>query len=105
APGRYVVEFDTPASGAYHLQMTQKTAGGTLLHQQTRGLIVVYPDELRLHPTNNELLKALAESTGGRFDPTPEELFAAPLQPQSSQPPGNSTGVARTVQRTTPLWP
>lgn len=105
APGRYVAEFDTPASGAYHLNLSQKTAGGTLLHQQTRGLIVGYPDELRLHPTNNELLKALAESTGGRFDPTPDELFTTPVAPQSSQSPGNSPVAAPTVQRTTPLWP
>jgi uncharacterized protein YegL len=54
APGRYAAEFETPESGAYHLNLTQKTSGGTLLHQQTRGLIVGYPDELRLHPTNNE---------------------------------------------------
>lgn len=102
APGRYVAEFETPASGAYHLNLTQKTAGGTLLHQQTRGLIVGYPDELRLHPTNNELLKSLAESTGGRFDPKPEELFAT-VSGTVSQ---NSAGsVERTVQRTTPLWP
>ena len=106
APGRYVAEFDTPASGAYHLNLTQKTAGGTLLHQQTRGLIVGYPDELRLHPTNNELLKTLAESTGGRFDPTPAEVFAsADPAPQSSQLPGNAPAVRQTVQRTTPLWP
>lgn len=104
APGRYVAEFDTPTPGAYHLQLTQKTVGGTTLHQQTRGLIVGYPDELRLYPTNNELLKTLAESTGGRFDPTPEELFA-PTEPQGSQSSGSLPSTVRTVQRMTPLWP
>ncbi|MBC8115330.1 MAG: VWA domain-containing protein, partial [Candidatus Saccharimonas sp.] len=84
APGRYVAEFDTPASGAYHMNLSQKTAGGTLLHQQTRGLIVGYPDELRLRPTNEELLKSLAAATGGRFDPRPEDLFAEPTSAPGS---------------------
>lgn len=106
APGRYVAEFETPMSGAYHLNLNQKTAGGTLLHQQTRGLIVGYPDELRLYPTNNDLLKSLAESTGGRFDPKPEELFevASPLQSNNSTP-GSASAAPTIVQRTTPLWP
>ncbi|MBS0202107.1 MAG: VWA domain-containing protein [Planctomycetes bacterium] len=105
APGRYVAEFDTPASGAYHLNLTQKTAGGTLLHQQTRGLIVGYPDELRLRPTNTELLQALATSTGGRFDPRPEDLFSTGNIGKSDSAGSPADSVARTVQRTTPLWP
>lgn len=103
APGRYVAEFDTPASGAYHLNLTQKTAGGTLLHQQTRGLIVGYPDELRLHPTNNDLLKSLADSTDGRFNPLPENLFGTASSTISTA--GEAALAARTVQRTAPLWP
>lgn len=105
APGRYVADFETPASGAYHLNLTQKSAGGTLLHQQTRGLIVGYPDELRLHPTNNELLRTLAESTGGRFDPSPEELFAAQSDHALASDSPETATALRTVQRSTPLWP
>lgn len=93
APGRYVAAFGTPLPGAYHLNLTQKTAGGTLLHQQTRGLIVGYPDELRLRPVNTELLQAVAAATGGRFNPAPEDLLAANVDP------------SRSVLRTTPLWP
>lgn len=106
APGRYVAEFDTPASGAYHFNLTQKTAGGTLLHQQTRGLIVGYPDELRLHPTNNDLLQSLSDATAGRFNPRPEDLFEMPnsITARSSGV-GETTLAPRTVQRTTPLWP
>jgi hypothetical protein len=107
APGRYVAEFETPASGAYHLNLTQKTAGGVLLHQQTRGLIVGYPDELRLYPINNDLLKSLSESTGGRFNPAPEELFATP-RPTTSQSTETNRSLesgVRTVPRSTPLWP
>ncbi|MEK6257523.1 MAG: VWA domain-containing protein [Planctomycetota bacterium] len=106
APGRYVAEFDTPASGAYHMNLSQKTAGGTLLHQQTRGLIVGYPDELRLRPTNEELLKSLAAATGGRFDPRPEDLFAEPTSAPGSPGLGTTEANAhRTVPRSTPLWP
>lgn len=105
APGRYVADFETPASGAYHLNLTQKSAGGTLLHQQTRGLIVGYPDELRLHPTNNELLRTLAESTGGRFDPSPEELFSGQSDRALDSNSSDTVTASRTVQRSTPLWP
>lgn len=105
APGRYAVEFDTPQSGAYHLNMTQKTSGGTLLHQQTRGLIVGYPDELRLNPTNNELLKTLATVTGGRFDPAPEDLFLSDSELADRNSLGQPSAAPRTAQRTTPLWP
>ncbi len=106
APGRYVAEFDTPASGAYHMNLSQKTAGGTLLHQQTRGLIVGYPDELRLRPTNEELLKSLAAATGGRFNPSPEELFTEPSSAPGSPGLGTTNANApRTVPRSTPLWP
>ncbi|WP_373649237.1 VWA domain-containing protein [Schlesneria sp. DSM 10557] len=103
SPGRYVAEFDTPLSGAYHLNMTQKTSGGTLLHQQTRGLIVGYPDELRLHPTNEDLLKTLASTSGGRFSPAPDEIF--PTDTGDRQSEGQPVVRPRTVQRTTPLWP
>ncbi len=105
APGRYVADFETPASGAYHLNLTQKSAGGTLLHQQTRGLIVGYPDELRLHPTNNDLLRTLAESTGGRFDPSPEELFSGQSDRALDSNSSDTVTASRTVQRSTPLWP
>src|SRR5262249_41073920 len=93
APGRYVAEFDTPLTGAYHLKLTQRT-GPTdkdpILYEQTRGLMVGYPDELRLRPTNVELLEALARVSGGKYDPQPEAIFAASEQ---------------NARRPTPLWP
>ncbi len=105
SPGRYVAEFETPLSGAYHLNMTQKTSGGTLLHQQTRGLIVGYPDELRLFPTNIELLKTLATATGGRFDPPPAEIFRTDSISNDQKSLGQLDSAPRTAQRTTSLWP
>jgi uncharacterized membrane protein len=89
APGRYVAEIDTPTPGAYHLEMSQKKQG-RLLSQQSRGLVVGYEDELRLRPTNDELLRSLARVTRGRHQPEPEAVFA---------------DLDRSVPRTTPLWP
>jgi Ca-activated chloride channel homolog len=89
APGRYAAEFETPYPGEYHLQITQKQ-DGRLRFQQTRGLSVGYPDELRLRPTNEELLQTLARVSGGTYRPAPEEAFLGPATPAG---------------RTTPLWP
>ncbi|HEY7326259.1 MAG TPA: FixH family protein [Gemmataceae bacterium] len=89
APGRYVAEFDTPQSGAYHLEMSQKQQGQTL-SQQSRGLVVGYDDEFRLRPTNEELLQAIARVSGGTYNPEPETVFA---------------DLDRTAPRATPLWP
>ncbi|HJT36300.1 MAG TPA: FixH family protein [Pirellulales bacterium] len=89
APGRYVARFDTPQAGAYHLELAQKQQGA-VVYRQSRGLMVGYPDELRLRPTNEALLKSVAQVTGGRYAPTAAEIFAE-----------ND----RTAQRSTPLWP
>jgi Ca-activated chloride channel family protein len=89
APGRYVAEFDTPQSGAYHLEMSQKQQGQTL-SQQSRGLVVGYDDEFRLRPTNEELLQAIARVSGGTYNPEPETVFA---------------DLDRRAPRATPLWP
>ena len=55
APGRYVAEFETPLSGSYHLEFAQEL-GGRMLNNQSRGLAVGYPDELRLRPADLGLL-------------------------------------------------
>lgn len=89
APGRYTAEFPTPRSGAYHLELSQQQ-GGKTISRLARGLTVGYPDELRLRPTNDELLRSLARVSGGRYNPTPSEIFAA---------------TERTAARPTPLWP
>jgi len=89
APGRYEADVNVPDAGAYHLQMTQKHQS-QLLYQQTRGLIVGYPDELRLRPPNEELLKAISTSSGGTVELKPEDVFK------------NESDKA---MRATPLWP
>ena len=116
APGRYVAEFETPHTGAYHLNLSQRAAnGGPVLHQQTRGLTVGYSDELRLRPTNTELLQQIASATGGRFDPKPNEAL---LDAEADQSPESSAATSdrrlggltpsarrRLAQQTRPLWP
>jgi hypothetical protein len=89
APGRYAATFAIERAGSYQLMITQKK-NGVLIAQQSRGLAVGYPDELRLRAPDRALLRMVADLTGGRFDTTPEAVFA----PSS-----------RAVARATPLWP
>ncbi|WP_254508221.1 FixH family protein [Anatilimnocola floriformis] len=89
APGRYTGTVDTPLTGAYHLEIAQKK-DGQAIYRQSRGMHVGYSDELRLKPTNEPLLKQLAEVSGGRFAPTAAELFKP---------------TERSALRPTPLWP
>jgi Ca-activated chloride channel homolog len=89
APGRYTASFDTPQSGAYHLEITQKKEG-QVVYRESRGLHVGYSEELRLRPTNEALLRSIASATGGKYEPTVSDLF------------GPTT---RTALRPTPLWP
>ena len=89
APGRYVGQFATREHGAYHVKLTQRL-DGQVVYQQTRGLTVGYDDELRLRPASEELLRSIAEVSGGRFNPQPAEVFS----------PWTTTAF-----RPTPLWP
>ena len=89
APGRYQASFPTPLTGAYHTEFSQKV-GGQVVYQQSRGLAVGYPEELRLRPTNNDLLKSVARVSGGIYDPSAESIFAPSDQ---------------VTRRATPLWP
>ncbi len=89
APGRYQANFPTPLTGAYHTEFSQKV-GGQVVYQQSRGLAVGYPDELRLRPTNTDLLKSVARVSGGVFDPPAASIFA----------PNDKLAL-----RATPLWP
>jgi Ca-activated chloride channel homolog len=89
APGRYQVEVPTPRAGAYHLEIGQ-TLDGRPVHQQSRGLAVGYPEELRLRATNEDLLRSIARVSGGVFGASPEDVFKAD---------------GRTARLATPLWP
>ncbi len=89
APGRYEAEFNTSKSGAYNLELNQNQKG-VATFSQTRGLVVGYPDELRLGPTNESLLQQISQVSGGRFDIPAQEVFDPGL---------------RTAQLALPLWP
>ena len=77
APGRYVGRIPVDERGAYHLELEQRVAGKEPF-RQTRGLVVGYPDELRMRPANVERLRMIATRSGGRFSPAIDDVFAAP---------------------------
>jgi Ca-activated chloride channel homolog len=90
APGRYEAEVEMATPGAWHLQLTQKLNGQTV-HQQSRGLVAGYSDELRLRTANEDLLQSIASSSGGVFEPNAASVFE-PLKSETA-----STAI--------PLWP
>lgn len=89
APGRYEAQLDTPLRGNYQLELAQERAGGQPV-RQSRGIVIGYPDELRLQPTNESVLRQIAEVSGGRFAAPPTELLLP-------------SGVS--ARKPTPLWP
>ncbi len=89
APGKYHYTIDIKKQGSYHLEITQKLQG-EVVNRQSRGLIVGYPDELKLKPTNKTLLETISKSTKGVYNPAPAEVFKNERE---------------TADRATPLWP
>ena len=88
-PGRYAATVPSELPGDYHLEFTVEVPGAPA-HTIRRGFTVDYPEPLRVRPTNTELLRQVADQSGGLFDPSPAEV----LRPAE-------TGVARTLR----LWP
>jgi hypothetical protein len=76
-PGHYAVQFAIPLPGPYRLETTLSLDGRSL-YVGRRGLVVGYADELRLKPTGRDLLRAVAETSGDRYDPRPDEIFTRP---------------------------
>ena len=91
APGRYAAEFATPTPGPYRLEATLSRSGRTI-YVGRRGLVVGYAAELRLKPTDQDLLRSIAAITRGRYDPRPDEVFTPPEDEEA-------------VRRTTPCLP
>ena len=91
APGRYEAEipFEESQQSIYHLQ-TELKLGNRVLGNQSRSIMTRYSDELRIRPTNEALLRQLAELTGGGYDISEEEI--AHLRTD------------RWVSRSLPLW-
>ncbi len=74
APGRYTGEFEVADPGAYQIDIAQ-TRGSDVNYRQSRGLVVGYPDELRLKPTNEKLLRSLADVSGGTYEIASDQVF------------------------------
>ncbi len=74
APGADLANLATAKPGAYHLELALKR-NDQVIYRQSRGMTVGYSDELRIRPTNEKLLRAVAEASGGQFAPNPAELF------------------------------
>ena len=83
------VQFAVADSGAYQIDIAQ-TRGSDVNYRQSRGLVVGYPDELRLQPTNEELLQSLADVSGETCDFSADQVFE----------PGEET-----ASNAVPLWP
>jgi len=75
APGRYRAEFAASRLGMYYLEASLRYEG-RVVYLARQGFSVDFPDELRVGPTNTALLRAIAETSGGRYDPSPAEVFA-----------------------------
>ena len=75
APGRYEALLDTSHTGIYTLECVVRRDAKKLYHT-THGLSVDYSPELRSAATNVELLKAVAEISGGKFAITSADVFA-----------------------------
>ena len=91
APGRYVADFETPQSGAYHMELALKQ-NDQVIYRQSRGMTVGYSDELRIRPTNEGMLRGLARASGGTYAPRPEQLMSL-------------ASADEMVTRPLPLWP
>jgi Ca-activated chloride channel homolog len=73
--GRYEASFPAVGPGEYRVEATIDRSAAPPL-TASGSLFVDYPDELRLQANDVALLQAIAETTGGRFDPAPESVLA-----------------------------
>lgn len=88
APGRYQAHFAAETPGAYVVAASVTQGARTPLSTK-QALFVDYADELLVQPSNERLLRSIAVSSGGAYDPAPAAVFAAD---------------GRTVERITLLW-
>lgn len=89
APGRYVGDIPLADAGSYHIDIAVKQ-NGQVAYRQSRGLIRGYSDELRIRPTNEQSLQEIAKLSGGKYNPSVNEIF------EDSD---------RKAHRPLPLWP
>ncbi|MCY2976529.1 MAG: hypothetical protein NTW52_17880 [Planctomycetota bacterium] len=51
------------------------TPNDQVLYRQSRGTMLGYSDKLRSRPTNYSPLQQIATVSGGKYSPTPKEIF------------------------------
>jgi Mg-chelatase subunit ChlD len=73
APGRYRGEFPIREVGSYLTNVAKTGKGETL--GKTAGLVIPYSPEYQDLKPNDYLLTQLAQTTGGRIEPAPENIF------------------------------
>jgi uncharacterized membrane protein len=88
APGRYEASFPMPDTGSYLLKIrqsrTDETGKEEVMNDYTRAVTVSYKPEYRHLAVNEARLKELAASSGGKYQPTVEELLR--VEPNESVP-------------------
>ena len=79
APGRYEVKFPMTDMGSYLFKIRQARDGENgpdeAVADYTRAVTISYKPEYRHLSLNENFLRELARSTGGKYSPTMEELF------------------------------
>ncbi len=66
APGRYLGKFDASEEGSYLVHVNHDDGQGNI-GGQTKSISVGYPAEFRALQSNEDLLKRIAEASGGRI--------------------------------------
>jgi hypothetical protein len=73
APGRLVGGWLPSGKGTYHAQVILKRNGKPFSRQYLNST-VGFPDEFLLKSMDEEMLRQIAETTGGIYNPDPKEL-------------------------------
>jgi uncharacterized membrane protein len=74
APGRYAATL-LAEPGPYFVE-TRLNYAGDAIDTERLGFVMPYGDEFRIRPVNTALLRAIAEASGGQFEPKPDALTA-----------------------------
>lgn len=81
--GRYRGRFPVSATGVYLLTVNERDESGKP-RVFTTGFAVPYPPEYRFTRANTALLQRVADTSGGRLNPKPTEVFRLPPKPGAS---------------------
>ncbi len=77
-PGHYEANFDAPQTGTYLINVLQKSSDPSKPDKSTRiGLATSYSPEYKDTQANQYLMTQLAQTGGGRVEPSAPSVFAA----------------------------